>query len=59
MAGNITRRCSHCDISFKPARRDVRYCSGACKQRAKRERRSFNASDELQGLLRANPERTP
>ena len=57
MPEKITRQCSHCGKDFEPARRDVRYCSGTCRQRAKRQRRLSNAGDELHQLLRGDPDR--
>lgn len=36
------RRCADCGESFEPQRADVRYCSGACKQRAYRRRVTAN-----------------
>ena len=57
MPDKITRKCLHCGVAFEPARKDVRYCSGACRQRAKRQRRLSNASDELHQLLRGDPDR--
>ena len=57
MPGKITRRCFHCGQDFEPARKDVRYCPGACRQRAKRQRRLSNATNELHHLLRGDPDR--
>ena len=43
----VTRaRCAACGAKFKAARRDARYCSGRCRQRALRARA------EQDGLLR-------
>jgi hypothetical protein len=33
-----TPRCRNCQRAFEPARKDARYCSNACRQRAYRQR---------------------
>ena len=39
MSRNVTRRkCATCSSSFRPKRRDAKYCSASCRQRAHRAR---------------------
>jgi hypothetical protein len=41
----VTRECAACGAKFKAARKDKRYCSGRCRQRALRAR--DNQQDDL------------
>lgn len=41
----VTARCVACQRRFTPARRDQRYCSAACRQRAHRARAKLDALD--------------
>ena len=39
-------RCIACAKGFRPRRKDNRYCSGACRQRARRARRELGNLDQ-------------
>jgi hypothetical protein len=41
----VTQRCQGCERRFAPSRRDARYCSGACRQRAHRARADVHDID--------------
>jgi hypothetical protein len=46
----VTRKCAICRASFTAKRRDARYCSGKCRQRATRARQ---ASDDINREIEA------
>jgi hypothetical protein len=45
-ARGSTRVCVECGEHFEPARADVRFCSGVCKQRAYRKRVTLSKKDK-------------
>jgi hypothetical protein len=46
-ARGSTRPCADCGEHFEPTRADVRFCSGACKQRAYRKRVTLRKATTL------------
>jgi predicted secreted protein len=61
MGRKIERKCVICDDLFVATRRDAFYCSGACRQKALRERkkremeRFQQAADQASNLRKPEP----